>query len=271
MRFLLLALLSIAIARPALAWGLTGHRVTGAIADAYLGPKARAVVHELLGTESLAEAANWADLMRSDPAPFWQQQSLAWHYVTVPAGTRYGPASVPQGGDALTALKAYSAMVNDPAAPLEDRQGALRFILHIIGDLAQPLHVGRADDRGGNVVKLTFFGAPTNLHTLWNSTLIDHQKLAYTEWRDLITRRLTPDELRQWSSADPQQWVADSVTEREALYPAETDLRYEYVFAQNDRLNRQLAKGGLRIAAYLNQLFDAPRPEPRRAKGQAKP
>lgn len=266
MRTLLLLLLAFSAAEPALAWGLTGHRVTGAVADQYLSPKARAAVMEILGNESLAEASNWADFMRSDPDPFWQQRSLSWHYVTVPADTAYGRANVPQGGDALTALKAYSAVLKDPKATLADRQGALRFIVHIIGDLAQPLHVGRTDDRGGNMVKRSFFGEPTNLHRIWDSQLIDYQQLAYSEWRDQILRHLTPDDLRQWSSADPLQWVADSVTEREAIYPPQEDLRYEYVFAQTDRLNRQLAKGGLRMAAYLNRLFDAPA-----AKEQAKP
>lgn len=258
MRFLPMIAVALCAAQPAFAWGLTGHRVTASIADGHLGPKARAAVKELLGTETLAQVSNWPDFMRSAPDPFWQKESVPWHYVTIPVGKRYEDVGPPPEGDAITALKTYSAVVKDPKASLAERRKALRFIIHIVGDLSQPLHVGRPGDRGGNDVKVTYFGDPTNLHTLWDSTLIDSQRLSYTEWTDWLTGNLTVEQLRDWSSADPMQWLADSSAERQALYPADPDLRYSYGFEQNDRLNRQLAKGGLRLASYLNRLFDAP-------------
>ena len=252
---LLVALLLLAPA-PALAWGQNGHRVTGAIADAHLSPRARAAVKEILGTESVAESSTWPDFMRSAPDPFWQRQSVPWHYVTIPIGKGY--AGPPPEGDAATALKRFSDMAKDPKESLANRQLALRFVIHIVGDLSQPLHVGREGDRGGNDVKVTFFGEPTNLHTVWDSTLIANQNLSSSEWAGWILGNLTVEQLRDWSAAEPMQWLADSSTERQALYPADPDLRYSYVFEQNDRLNRQLAKGGLRLASYLNKLFDTP-------------
>ena len=253
-------------AEPAFAWGLTGHRITGAVADQYLSPKARAGVKDILGTDSLAAASNWPDFMRSAEGDFWQKQSVPFHYVTIPLGKRYEDVGAPPEGDSITALKTYSAIAKDPKQPLAARQEALKFIVHIIGDLSQPLHVGKPGDRGGNDVKISFFGEPGNLHTIWDSTLIGHNMLSYTEWTDWIVGGLTTDELRNWSSAEPMQWLADSSAERDALYPAPgvTDLRYSYVFEQSDRLNRQLAKGGLRMAAYLNALFD----EPEKATGK---
>lgn len=260
MRFVLTALLALAAAQPVLAWGQTGHRITGAVADEYLSPRARAAVKDILGTETLAEVSNWPDFMRSSPEPFWQKESVPWHYVTIPLGKRYEDVGAPPEGDAMTALKKFSAIARDSKQPLAERRKALKFVIHIVGDLSQPLHVGRPGDRGGNDVKISFFGDPTNLHTLWDSTLIASHGLSYSEWTQWLVRGLTTDQLRDWSSPEPLQWLPDSAAEREALYPApqETDLRYSYVFQQSDRLNRQLAKGGLRLAAYLNKLFDTP-------------
>lgn len=258
MRFTVVAALVLSAAQPALAWGQTGHRITGAVADEYLSPRARAAVKDILGTQTLAEVSNWPDFMRSVDSDFWQKHSVPFHYVTIPLGKRYEDVGAPPEGDAITALKKYSAIAKDPKQPLEKRQEALKFVIHIVGDLSQPLHVGKPGDRGGNDVKISFFGDPTNLHTVWDSSLIANQNLSYSEWTGWLQRGLTSEQLRDWSAADPLKWLPDSVAEREAMYPKpeETDLRYNYVFQQNDRLNRQLAKGGLRLAAYLNALFD---------------
>ena len=126
---------------PAFAWGKTGHRVVAAIADAQLSGLARAHVKEILGeAESLDEAANWPDEMRSNPSSFWQKTSTPWHYVTL-NGIVYDHA--PPEGDALEALNKYSAVLRDPNANLADKQLALRFVVHIVGDLHQPWHVGK--------------------------------------------------------------------------------------------------------------------------------
>lgn len=254
----LLLALALALAAPAAAWGPTGHRITGALADHYLSPRARAGVMEILGTESLADASTWADHMRSAPGLFWRVTASPWHFVTVPDGRRWRDQPPPGEGDALTALERFAATIRDPAAPLAERKLALRFAIHIVGDLSQPLHVGRPGDRGGNDIKVRFFGRETNLHAVWDGDLIDHERLSFSEWADRLHRRLTPEELRAWSSPDPEQWVDDAVAIRGALYPADPELRFDYVFLQRERLDQQLAKGGLRLAAWLNRLFDMP-------------
>lgn len=256
-RTILLATFLIA-AGPAQAWSKTGHRVTGAIADAHLGPKARAGLQDLLGTEGLAEASTWPDFMRSSPEAFWQKQANPWHYVTIPVGQTYAEAGAPPQGDALTALKRFSATVRNPRAPLAERQLALRFIVHIVGDLSQPLHVGRGDDRGGNDIKVSFFGRPTNLHAVWDGDLVENEGLSYTEWTSWLLAAATPALIRDWSSPDPLQWVADSAAVREQIYPATPELGHAYVFQHRERVRQQLSKGGFRLAAYLNALFDTP-------------
>lgn len=250
---------------PALAWGKTGHRISGAIAADYLDGRARAGVKQLIGSETLAEASTWADFMRSDPSEFWRETANPWHYVTVPPGRTYPQAGAPPEGDAATALRRFSATVRDPNAPLADRRLALRFIVHIVGDLHQPLHAGNGSDRGGNDVRVTFMGRSTNLHSLWDSGLIDEEQLSYTEYAAWLLARITPADAKAWSTPDPNVWIAESAALRDQVYPQRGDrsLGYDYVYRNKARVEDRLARAGVRLAAYLNQLFAQP-PRPAR-------
>lgn len=252
------AALAIALApTPAFAWGKTGHRVVGQIADVHLTRKARAAVKRILGTETMAEASNWPDFMKSDPAPFWQKTASAWHYVTLPGGKTYAQVGAPPEGDAITALDGFSATLRNRKASLADKRVALRFIIHTCGDLAQPLHNGNGTDRGGNDLKVTWFGRPTNLHSVWDSLLVEDEQLSFSEMASWLNARISPADLEAWSSADPKVWMADSVTARDQAYPpaGETALSYRYVYENTPRMELQLEKGGIRLAAYLNSLF----------------
>ena len=253
----LLAALAATLPSPALAWGKTGHRVVAQIADGRLTPRTRQAVKAILGVETLAEAANWPDTMKSNPSPFWQRQASPWHYVTVPAGKIYADVGAPPEGDAVTALTRFSATLRDRTASPEDKRMALRFIIHICGDLAQPLHSGNGTDRGGNDLKVTWFGKPTNLHSVWDSLLVDDEQLSFSELATWLNARITRADVKAWSSADPAVWLADNVTVRDQLYPptGDTALSYRYVYDNTPRLELQLEKGGIRLATYLNSLF----------------
>jgi hypothetical protein len=242
---------------PALAWGKTGHRVVAAIADRGLSAEARAHIQLLLGTESLDEAATWPDDMRSDPSPFWQKTATPWHYVTV-AGSQYDMA--PPEGDAVTALRKFRATLLDPQASLADKQLALRFIVHIVGDLHQPLHVGQPGDHGGNDVKLNFAGRPSNLHSVWDAGLVDDQQLSFSEYAERLSRRTTPEQVIAWTDPNPLDWVAESAAIRPSVYPAQgtTELGWDYIYKFRPVMERRLAQAGVRLAAYLNEVFRAP-------------
>lgn len=258
MRRFILALLCWALpAAPALAWGATGHRVTGAVADHYLSGVARAQIELLLGTESLAQAATWPDDMRSDPAEFWQKTASPFHFVTVPAGRTHIEVGAPPEGDAVTALARFAQVLRDPNASLADRRLALRFTIHIIGDLHQPLHAGRPGDRGGNDVKVSWFGEPTNLHSVWDSKMIDSRQLSHSELAAWLAGAITPDEVIAWSNPDPEAWIAESVALRETVYPAGLNpkLSYDYAYRHGEAVDGRLSRAGVRIAAYLNKLF----------------
>jgi hypothetical protein len=256
---------ALAISSPAMAWGPIGHRITGAIAQDNLSGVARAKVELLLHDEDLAEAATWPDDMRSDPSDFWQKTATPWHYVTV-AGDDYASSDEPGQGDAVTALKRFTGTLRDPKASAEDQRLALRFIVHIIGDLHQPLHVGTGTDRGGNAVKVTWFGKPTNLHTVWDSSLIEQRQLSYSEYAHWLERSTTPEQVIQWDERNPMVWMHESIAMRKTAYPSDTALSYGYVYQHRDDVDTRLKMAGVRIAAYLNWLFETPDDQSRTAK-----
>src|SRR5690348_1126569 len=274
-RWLLIAAFAL-IPSPALAWGKTGHRVVAAIADTQLSGLARAQVEQILGRgESLDEAANWPDEMRSAPGAFWQKTSVPWHYVTL-NGIIYDHA--PPEGDALEALGRFTKTLQDPSSSRADKQLALRFIVHLVGDLHQPLHNGKCCDRGGNDVKVTWFGKPTNLHAVWDSQLVDDEQLSFTELAAKLERHISNDDVIKWWDVNPRDWISESSELRDTLYPPPArpkkgqkvkkghpllpDLSYAYVYKFTPLMEQRLSQGGVRLAAYLNALFAQPQPLP---------
>lgn len=261
------------IPTPALAWGKTGHRVVAVIADTQLSGLARAHVREILGgAESLDEAANWPDEMRSDTAPFWQKTATPWHYVTL-NGIVYDHA--PPQGDALEALSRFRSVLRDPKASLADKQLALRFIVHLVGDLHQPLHAGKCCDKGGNDVKVTWFGKSTNLHAVWDAQLVDEEQLSFTELAAKLERHISNQDVLDWWDIDPRDWVSESAEIRDTIYPAPgtppakgargknkkiPELSYTYVYKFTPVMERRLQQAGVRLAAYLNDVFVSPQP-----------
>lgn len=263
-RFLLAVIASAAAVSPspALAWGKTGHRSAAAVADRHLSGLARAHVRQILGVETLDEAATWPDEMRSNPDPFWQKTASPWHYVTV-AGMTYDRA--PPEGDALGAIRFFRNMLRDPRTSPEHRQLALRFMVHIVADLHQPLHVGRPGDRGGNDVKVKWFGRDTNLHAVWDSALVDEIGLSFTELADRLHRHTSSADVIAWWNPNPRDWISESAQLREGVYPGDkTELSYAYIYRHTPTVELRLKQAGVRLAAYLNETFAEPMPPERR-------
>lgn len=250
-----LAAAALVLPQTSLAWGLTGHRVVGEIAQSLLTTEARIGVAAILENEDLAEASNWPDFMRASPDKFWQEEASPLHYVTVPDGKTYAEVGPPPEGDAITALARFRAQVLDRRLPRAQRALALRFIIHVVGDLHQPMHVGNGTDRGGNDVKVDFFGQPSNLHSIWDSGLIDRQQLSYTEMSRWLMRSTDIKQAKAWMDPDPLTWVAESASIRPSLYPKGDKVSWDYAFAHDAMLKQRLMQGGVRLAAYLNAMF----------------
>lgn len=242
----------------AMAWGTTGHRICGQIAESYLTPKAREAVHAILGHESIAIASNWADFIKSDPSYSYLS---SWHYVDLNKVYTY-PELVDflnqdTNVDAYTKLNFLIGELKKKDISKPNRLLYLHMLIHIVEDVHQPMHVAHADDKGGNDFKVTWFNASTNLHSVWDSQLIDFQQLSYTEYATAINHT-TPAEVTEWQNAPISKWLFESNQIAEILYTdikPEDNLSYKYNFTHIDTLNRQLLKAGVRLAGVLNQIF----------------
>jgi hypothetical protein len=128
----------------------------------------------------------------------------------------------------------------------------------MVGDIHQPLHVGLSDDRGGNKVKVEWFGEKTNLHRLWDTDLINHLKLSYRELGDQIDRNVTPNQVANWQSTSVRDWAEESQNLRAACYDFgdKKRLGYSYSFRHTKTIQLRLEQAGVRLAGLLNQIYD---------------
>lgn len=253
----LVASIGLTLPATAFAWGKTGHRVASQIAEAYLSDAAREQITLLLGEEDLAEASTWPDFMRSSPDEFWDSTANPFHYVTIPQGNTYQEIGAPPQGDAITALAQFRQTLLDVQASVADKQLALRFIVHLVADLHQPLHAGNGKDRGGNSYAVTFYSRPTNLHSVWDTALVENEQLSYTEMSRWLLRRITPNSVSSWQQIDPAIWADESAAIRDGIYPeGDREIRGDYVFEHRETVRTRLSMAGIRMAAYLNDLFE---------------
>lgn len=270
----LLALLVLATSGPvadqpaSLFWGANGHRVVGEIAQRHLSNAARQGVASLIGDTSLARISTWPDEVRSDPR--WDF-AAPWHYVTIDDPASYTalppvPAEQRDLRNIVDAILYFREVLGDAGRSTEERAVALKFLVHFVGDVHQPLHVGRGDDRGGNSVQLFFFGESTNLHSVWDSKLIDQADLSFTELADFIDHA-SDEQVTAWQDDSVLDWIQESATLREAeLYPMEDfpehvdhdgrlNLSYRYVYLKMPVVEQRLLQGGIRLAGLLNEAF----------------
>ncbi|MGB0391918.1 MAG: S1/P1 nuclease [Salibacteraceae bacterium] len=231
-------------------WGATGHRVVGQVAMNHMTKKANKNVLAALGSEDVAMVSNWMDFIKSESD---KRHMNAWHYCTVPDSGHYEGA--PEEGD-------VNKMINQFVEELKtknfsvDEAFALKSLIHLVGDVHQPLHVGNGTDRGGNDVKLKFFYSKSNLHRVWDSGMIDKQQLSYSEyakWIDVTSA----DEVEKWQSATVMNWMEESVSYRESIYdiPEDKNLSYKYVHDHIHEVNLRLLQAGVRLAGILNEIY----------------
>lgn len=244
-----------ALAPAALAWGPTGHRALGRIAEHHLTPAAARAVAELLAPEQLAYVATWADEIRAEPE--WAKAD-SWHWVTIPDGQTYDSTQKNPGGDVLEAIARFEKALGDRRAPKPERAQALKWLTHLVGDLHQPLHVGRGDDHGGNDVLVLPFNEPTTLHAVWDSKLIQSSELSFSELADLVDHPL-PEQVRDWQASGPQEWARESQQLRSACYElGDGKLSFRYVHDQWPTVQRRLLQAGVRLAGELNRILGGP-------------
>jgi nuclease S1 len=266
--FVLLAIISCALGlspRPVQAWGRLGHRVSARLAEARLTPEAKAAIRDLLDpAESLADAATWPDDHRRDTP-----NSGPWHYVNVPISEeKYSSRFCPESGCVVSKLDEFRRILADQSVQRDRRRVALRFVVHLVQDIHQPLHVGDRGDRGGNDLQVQFFGQGSNLHRIWDSGLFDHdheqdrEPRSESAWIEALTRSIDPEKAGRWArSTSPEDWANESLAvARRAYCPPGSDVPLRsgakigeaYEQANLPIARERLEESAVRLAVLLN-------------------
>ncbi|MDT8397412.1 MAG: S1/P1 nuclease [Pseudomonadales bacterium] len=286
LRILLLACLLSLASTHALAFGAKGHRVSATIAQTRLSAKTQAAVSELLDGGSLASAATWADDMRARPdnQEFWGYRYAAnWHFVNIPEHQDYAGSPKNPAGDAYAALLSFIAILRGetiPPGPVREglafyfgdldsqdrdralKQFALKFLIHLVGDLHQPLHAGFEQDQGGNLIKVRWFNTGTNLHAVWDTRLVEFPGLSVTEMSQHLMARFalkTPADIAAIAQAKPEAWLSEALRLRPRVYAVERfDSHFDAAYTTEfvPVIEEQLLRAGLRLAALLDLIYD---------------
>lgn len=237
----------------AMAWGPIGHRIVGLIAEKHLSGKARKNIERILKNETLAEVSNFMDFIKSDKT---KRHMDPWHYMTIPEGKTYAEVGTPEEGDVYATINRLVSELNSKSFTDGDEAFALKCLVHLIGDVHQPLHVGNGNDRGGNDVELEFFWSSSNLHRVWDSGIIDEQKYSYTEYVAWINHP-TKDQIIEWQSASVMDWVLESRECHGQVYdlPDNMKINYRYIYDNQELLNKRLLQAGVRLAGVLNRIY----------------
>ena len=237
-----------------LIWSKTGHRVTGEIAEMYLSRRAKKKIYRILDGQSLAEVSNFADDIKSDPA---YSSYSPWHYVNYPADLKYGDETPSPQGDIVIAIEKCISVLEDDSSSLSDQSFYLKMLVHFLGDLHQPMHVGRAEDRGGNDIQLQWFNQGTNLHRVWDFHMIDDYGMSYTELADKLPK-MSKKSARNLQMGTVYDWVEETQEITNEVYASVElgeQLRYSYSYKYWGTVEDQLLKGGVRLAGILNRIF----------------
>jgi len=256
-------LLSIA---PAHAWGPEGHRIVGQLAEQALTPAARAQVQALLAAEpepTLAGVSNWADDIRKDEA--WRYTG-PWHYLNLPdLGCDYQPPrDCPDGNCVIGAIAAQTRVLADRSQPRQKRIEALKFVVHFVGDVHQPLHAGLRSDRGGNDFQINYRGEGWNLHSTWDSLILRAPLQHDGGWQGMSHRlganATTPAHAPLPVGAGARDWALQScaLIGAQHLYPSRHTIGDRYLDRHRPLAERRLQQAGARLAALLNAALAEP-------------
>jgi S1/P1 Nuclease len=250
-RFLVYCLFCL-ISIESFAWGPTGHRVTGKIAEHYLTAQARKRIKQLLGQESIALVSTWMDEVRSDTTHL---DMADWHFVTIETGLTYAQSNKNPKGDAIQTLERVIAELKSHRLTQQQQLEDLRILIHLVGDIHQPLHVGCCDDQGGNNVKLKWFRNETNLHSVWDSDMIDYSKFSYTELAAALGEP-DPATVSRLQAASVLDWANESMGYRQQVYATGAgNLSYPYNYNNFPIVRKRLVEAGVRLAGILNQIY----------------
>jgi hypothetical protein len=247
--------LMVATQETATAWGPDGHRIICEIAERHLLPRTREIIHKNFNIEKLTLVANWADAVKKSSHP-----PDVRHYTNIEEGslTYDQTRDCPDKKCVTEKIREYERILSNKRLFYFDRKDALKLLVHLVGDIHQPMHLGNLVDRGGNEIKVVVNGEETNLHKLWDSGLIFHEDDSLIQYAKKLDSRTTVEEISLWIKTYVEDWSNES---RELIlkygYPLIVDengsVSEEYIARGRLIVEEQLRRAGVRLAHILNR------------------
>jgi hypothetical protein len=259
---ILLALLC--LCTPAATFSGPAHRIIADLAEAGLSPAVGSEIRALLAevpARSLAEVSTWADEVRAGADPRFDGTG-PWHYVNFPrdGDCRYLPGrDCPGGACIVAALNRQAAILGNPSSDARDRREALKWVVHLVGDIHQPLHAGFGDDRGGNLFQVNYIGRGTNLHAVWDRLVFEVAGLDERQYRDLLAARPLPPGRPDWHPGAAAAWAEEScrLIGDLDIYPRRPGrLSRAYLERMRPHAEARLQLAAVRLAALLEAVLD---------------
>lgn len=255
MKKLLFVFICLSAALDAGAWGQKGHDITAYIAERHLTPQAAAGIDKVLGGHSPVYYSNWLDIASHTSEYAYTK---TWHYLNIDEG--YTLQTMPKNpdGDVLTAITSIVGKLKAGGLSTEEEFDNLRMLIHLLGDMHCPMHTGRLSDLGGNRRPVKVFNNDTNLHSAWDSAIVEAtHKWSYTEWQQQIDR-VSGTEAEQIAAGELTDWLLETHAICEQVYaesPEGTVISYDYIDKYTPVIERQFLRGGLRLARLLNEIY----------------
>jgi S1/P1 Nuclease len=231
-------------------WGKRGHELVAEIAFRFLDDSTQQIVKKYLGNLSIEEAANWMDDERSNS---YYNYMRTWHYLDMDKGESYTPSTerniLTVLHSAIVELKDYKNMKR------KDVKYRLLLIFHLVGDLHQPLHTGYAIDKGGNTIQVTSPYVGGNLHSVWDTQIIEYKNITLDSCMQTYAA-LDTTQVAEIKKINELKWMYSSRSLLDTVYSFQNDfLDKNYIDSNADVIKKQLVMGGLRLASLLSSIF----------------
>jgi hypothetical protein len=238
-----------------ISWGFKGHRALATIAQKHLTSNTAYVISAYLKGEGMADVATWADENKNTV-------TAPWHFLNLPLGLtheQFVQAVQQSDNNVYTAILKTEATLKDKTLSADQKNEALKYLIHLVGDAHQPMHISRKEDKGGNTIQVRFDDKGTNLHSLWDSKLIDHEGLSEAD----IAKNYdvaTAAQIKQWQADSPMEWIWESYRISSELYanvkPGQT-IDEAYYQKYIPVIRQRVDQAGIRLAGELNKLFNS--------------
>ncbi|MEB2783376.1 S1/P1 nuclease [Algoriphagus persicinus] len=241
------------LATQTFAWGQLGHYLIGYMAEKQMKRSVRKKVEKVLYPMSVGRSGTWMDEIKSDHA---FDYASSWHYMTSISG-EYDESIQEKGGNIYAEINRIKNELKTGNLESGKEAELLKMLIHMVEDIHQPLHVGTGEDRGGNDVKLEYFGRDTNLHAVWDSGIIDGKSMSYTEIGDELSKRVNKEVITRYRAGSMQDWLTEAVAARPTVYnlPENKKISYVYAYESTQLLEERLIAASVRLAQILEEIY----------------